>query len=272
LNTTENTGTGRSGGGGGGSLKAFFILILFFLIFIMVASTMMGGMDLTPDTPNAAQIAAPTLSPITFQAQIYPTQQVINPPVYVQPIVPVTGGCADPYTVIAGDTLSKIAVNCSSTLAFLTQINPQMNNVDCMYPGQLINIFSLSVRAFAPCRAAAPIPVTAQPLPVVILPPTCDCYSAPIPVTGLYPVLRPGSQLTVRAINFPPNTPVNVTLGPRDVRYTLVASGVTDANGSLTVLIPIPHTPDAITPWQVFVITTSPTTLQAVSDPFTIGQ
>jgi hypothetical protein len=50
-----------------------------------------------------------------------------------------------------------------------------MPNVDCMYPGQQINIHNNTAQPFAPCRQAAPIasvPVTAS-VPVVALPEAC---------------------------------------------------------------------------------------------------
>ncbi len=253
-------------------MRAFFILVLFFMVFLLVAVNTMAGVDLTPDTAAAA--AAPAVSSPTSQPQDVQIQK--NPATsQVAVLVPVTGGCSDPYTVRSGDTLSKIAVNCSTTLAFLTQVNPQMPNVDCMYPGQQINIRNNTAQQFAPCRVAAAVrsevvPVTAS-IPVVALPAACACYTGQVPVSGFYPMLIPGSGLQVTALNFPPNTPVDVAIGPRATGYTVIASGVTDANGTLTTRIIIPSAPNSQTAWVVVVLTTTPAPMQIVSRPFTIG-
>lgn len=43
------------------------------------------------------------------------------------------------YTVIEGDTLSEIATRKSMTLQELASLNPQISNVDLIYPGQAVN-------------------------------------------------------------------------------------------------------------------------------------
>jgi len=77
--------------------------------------------------------------------------------------------------------------------------------------------------------------------------------------------------LIVTALNFPPNTPVRVAIGPRDIGYTVVASGVTDANGTLSTRIIISSAPDSQAAWVVVVLTTTPSPMQIMSKPFYIG-
>ncbi|MBE0697035.1 MAG: LysM peptidoglycan-binding domain-containing protein, partial [Anaerolineaceae bacterium] len=158
-------------------MRAFFVLVIFFLAFLLFASSMMVGVDLTPST---AQAAAPLpASQPQSKPPIIPTQRAA--------ILPVSGGCSDPYTVRSGDTFSQIAVTCNTTLAVLTQINPQMSNINCIYPGQQINIRNGSaVQLPANCRvaitrveAAPPVEVAA---PLVALPETCACYTTNIPI------------------------------------------------------------------------------------------
>ena len=136
-----------------------------------------------------------------------------------------------------------------------------------MYPGQQINIRSGSiVQPPAPCRQ--PALISEAPVPVVALP----IYNALVIVSGSYPMITPGSGLQVTALNFPPNTLVNVAIGPRTTGYTIVASGVTDANGTLSTQIILPTTtPDSQTPWVVVVSTTTATPIQVMSKPFFIG-
>jgi len=214
--------------------------------------------------------------------QTIPVQQNPLTPAQSAASIPVTGACSDPYTIRSGDTVSQIAVTCNTTLAVLTQLNPQMTNVNCIYPGQLINIRSGStVQLPAPCRVAAryievaapadpPAPVEVAS-PIVALPETCACYTAAIPVSGNSPMIIPGTLLQVTASNFPANTPVNIAIGPRTAGYTVVASGVTASNGSLVTRIIVPTAPDSQTPWAVVVLTTSPSPIQVMSQPFFIG-
>ena len=116
-------------------MRAFFALIIFFLAFALFMNTVVAEVDLTPSVNASTQGQAPEVVS-TVAAQ---TQAVQGPEIPVTSsqdafILPVTGGCSDPYTVRSGDTLSKIAVNCNTTLAFLTQVNPQMSNVELYVP------------------------------------------------------------------------------------------------------------------------------------------
>lgn len=154
-----------------------------------------------------------------------------------------------------------------------------MPNVNCMYPGQQINIHNNTVQEPAPCREAAQqivaAPAAEAPfaasIPVVALPAACACYAGTVPDNGLQPLLIPGSGLIVTALNFPPNTSVNVAIGPRTTGYTVVASGVTDANVTLTTRIIIPSAPDSETAWVIVVLTTTPALMQIRSALFYIG-
>jgi LysM repeat protein len=250
-------------------MKAFIILVLFLLVFLLLANKGMAGVDLTPSTDASGQVVVPEVISTTPPQQVITNQATTLPSQIAAPIL-VTGGCSEPYTVRSGDTLSQIAVNCGTTLAVLTQVNPQMNNVDCIYPGQQINIRSANmVHPPAFCRAAAA--ARAVPVPVVALPVDCACYTSTIPVSGIGPRLIAGSQVQVTAANFPSNTPVNVAIGPQASGYQLVSSGVTDANGSLTTQITVPSSPDEQTAWVVMVSTTTPNPLLVMSQRFTIG-
>ena len=243
-------------------MRTFFILVLFFAAFIVVVLNLLLGVDLTPNTPNVAQAAAPSAVPTTSSPQEITIQE--SPATIYQSIalVPVTGCCANPYTVKSGDSLSQIAVNCNTTLVAIRQANMQIINANLIYPGQQVNI---------PNGNIAQIPVTGNlTTPVASLPLTCACDTAPIPVTGSVPMLIPGSSLQVRAINFPPNTPVDVAIGPKDTTYTIVTSGVTDANGNLTTSITVPTGSTSQTLWVVVVSTTTQPSVQAKSRTFTI--
>ncbi len=253
----------------GGGMRAFFIVILFFLAFILFFSTSMAGVNLTPTTPGA-QAAAPApaapaqSAPAASQPQVITIQESPSTTSQAGGSVPVTGSCTNPYTVQSGDTLSQIAVNCNTTLAAIRQANPQITDANMILPGQQVNI-----------------PNAAAPQPTVVIPETGKdngtpfvpqpTATAPVPVTGVIPTINTGTGLQVRGINFPPNTQVNVAIGPQSQGYTIVANGVTDAGGSLTTNITVPTAPNAQTPWVVVVATTSQPPIQAMSQPFFIN-
>lgn len=46
--------------------------------------------------------------------------------------------CGTSYTVIGGDTLRQIALNCGTTIYALRRANPQVGGVDLIYPGQVL--------------------------------------------------------------------------------------------------------------------------------------
>lgn len=246
-------------------MRTFFIIILFFAAIIVVVTNLIMGVDLTPNTPVIAQVAAPldvvptTSSPrkITIRGSSVTTTSQNSA------LVPITGGCANPYTIQSGDSLSQIAVNCNTTLAAIHQANLQITNANLIYPGQQISI---------PNGNIVQIPVTRkeETTPVASLPLTYACDTASIPVTGSVPMLIPASSLQVRAINFPPNMPVDVAIGPKNTTYMVMTHGVTDANGNLTTSIIVPTVSNSETLWVVVVSTTNQPSVQAMSRVFNI--
>lgn len=244
----------------GGSMRAFLIVILFFLAFLLFASGVMGNTDLTSNRASAASapvqpVAPVVVNPVAADPQVITIQEtpITNDANALS--IPVTGTCTNPYTVRSGDILSQIAVTCDTTIAAIRQANPQVTDANMIYPGQQLVI---------PNAVAAPpqpvVPVTGDPSAKMI-----------VPVTGIYPMIATGTGLQVKGIGFPPNTPVNVAIGPQSTGYTVVTSGVTDAAGNLTTRITIPTAPDSQTPWVVVVATTTQPAIQAMSQPFNIG-
>jgi LysM repeat protein len=216
-------------------MRTFFVLLIIFLAFILFASTNLVNLDLTPNTPEVAQAAAPLpTQPVVITIQEGPTNLTPS-----DVVVPVTGGCANPYITQPGDWLIKIAAFCDTTLAFILQANPQIANQDLIYPNQQITIRYANA-------------------------------ASSIPVTGLAPTIQSGTELRVQATNFLPNALVDVAIGPKNESYTVVTSGVTDGSGSLTTQITIPIAPDSHTPWVVAVITTSNPPVQVISKSFYI--
>ena len=245
-------------------MRAFFILVLFFGAFILMVGNLVAGVDLTSNLPAAAQTVVPSDVPAASEPQVTSIQESPVVTSQVIALVPVTGGCANPYTVRSGDSLSQIAVNCRIPLATIRQANLQITNTNLIYPGQQVNIPDGNMD---PIVTTVPAEVT----PAAALLPTCTCDPASIPITGTVPMLIPGTSLQVKAIHFPPNTHVDVAIGPKNTAYTVMTQGVTDANGGLTTSIMVPTVSNSQTLWVVVVSTTTtqPST-RAMSSEFNI--
>lgn len=255
--------------GWGGRMKAFFLLVLLFLAFIFFASSSMSSADLNPyasTSSGAVPVPATGADVITIQD----TPVSVAPAVQSNYGVPVTGTCSNPYTIRSGDMLSQIAVICNTTVASIRQANPSITNANLIYPGQQLVIPSgnsqPAVQPQAQVVPTQPVPVTGvdnSKNPGVTLP--------AIPQTGRVPLLIAGSQVQVKALNYPPNTPVNIAIGPQNASANVVATSITDASGSLVSLINVPNAPDAQTPWVVTVTSNGAPAAYATSQPFYIG-
>ena len=268
MNGTGMTPPYGTDGGIGSSAKAFLLLVILFLLFLMFGSSSFAGVNLTNNGSTTASTGANS-STVDGQ-QVIAIQGNTTNTTSGAGQVPVTGGCSDPYTVQAGDTLSQIAANCNTTLATIRTLNPEITNANLIYPGQQLRI---SNGATQPAQVFSPtqVPVTGgadtttsgQPQVGVALP------TAQASLTGL-PVLRAGSSLQVKAINFPANTPVTVAIGPKDSGYNVAAAGITDATGTVISNITVPVASNPITPWVVVVVTSGQPMVQGTSQPFYI--
>lgn len=267
----------------GGGMKAFVLLVFLFLTFLLIASSNLTNVDLTPDTPAVSANSAPVVvdsgaaadpDVITIQDGAVITQDSALPQ------VPVTGAtCTNPYTVQSGDMLSGIAVLCNTTIAEIRAANPDIRNANLIYPGQQIRIPSAGAQA-------APLPDTGDSSGQVVEPPQPQVVTTPatpalgeaeepapaplVPATGN--MIQPGTGVQVTGIDFPSNTAVYIAIGPRDQGYTIVATGVTGADGRVVTNIILPTAPDPSVPWVVVVATTEAPIIQAASEPFYIGE
>jgi LysM repeat protein len=261
-------------------MRAFLILILFVLTFILFVSGFMRGANLTSNPPGSAgaysvQAAAPEVAPQVITIQESPSA-VTNPGSIS---VPVTGSCSDPYTIQPGDTLLQIAAICNTSLVNIRQANPQIADANLIYPGQQLHIPG----AIAAVQPTLPVPVTGdqinqagtstnqQTLPSqaaneIQINPTPAALSS-----GLYATIPTGTGLQVKGIDFPPNTPVTIAVGPQGQGYSPVANGVTDASGNVTVHIEAPQAQNPQTLYVVVVATAGTPPVQAMSQPFFIG-
>jgi LysM repeat protein len=247
-------------------MKAFFLLVLLFLVFFAIGSSSVARVDLTPDTP-------PALVQQDIQTDFVPQPQVIqineSEAVQAQEI-PVTGACTDPYIVRAGDSLSLIAALCNTSVGAIRLANPQITNINLIYPGQ-----ALDIPGGAANPQPAPVPVTGVDKMEILPVPTATPLAGDtaLPLTGQAPVIRPGTVLEVKAVNYPPNTTVSIGIMPDNGPVTILTHSITDVFGSATTNITLPLIQDTLTRRVVIVSTSGDGVqhVQAVSDPFYIG-
>lgn len=255
----------------GGPMKTFFLLAMLFLLFLFFASSSLANVNLT----NNGSTSESSLqgSSVVATPQIIAIQDNTANNTTANGSVPVTGGCSNPYIVQSGDSLSQIAANCNVTLAAIRLSNPDINNANLIYAGQQLNMPLAGIQPTSTAQTVT-LPVTGGSSGVqngsngsqVILP-----QSIPQTIYNGAPVLRTGISLQVKAIRFPPNTPVNIAIGPKTIGYNVVAAGLTDATGTVISNITVPAAPDATIPWVVVVATTGQPAIQAMSPVFYIA-
>ena len=198
--------------------------------------------------------------------------------------------CGDTYVVQRGDYLSKIARTCGVTTQSLIAANPEIKDINKIYPGQVIRI-----KAGSNIPTPTPTPGTSQQYTVqrgdtlfkigqkfgvtvqsllnanpsitnasliyagqVINIPS---GSGSIPSTGRRVTLsatsaKVGAQVEVKIFGFPANMDVDFRLGKLDTAYSAVYDARTDAKGEATVKVTIPNAAKVNEKWVVKVMTT----------------
>jgi lysozyme len=136
-------------------------------VFALITALLVAGLVLTP--ANAAVTAAP-----------------------------LAGACGDTYVVQRGDYLNLIARTCGVTLTDLLNANPQITNMNRIYPGQVIRI----------------VPGSTIPLPPAPPPPSNTTYT-----------VRWGDTLAVIAWRFGTSISTLLSLNPNIVNPSLIYAG-----------------------------------------------
>ncbi len=214
----------------------------------------------------AVLIAAQVLSPVSAQAAAQ------------------TSTCGDTYVIVRGDYLSKVARYCGVSLSTLIAANPEIKNINIVYPGQVIRIkndatipvtgtsytvvrgdtlykiavrYGTTVAELVRLNPAITNPSRIYVGQVIKLP-----GSGTVPVTGRRVTLsatsaKVGATVEVRAYSFPANTDVDFRVAKQGSGYTAVYDGRTDATGYAAANITIPASAVAGEKWVVTVLTTS---------------
>jgi LysM repeat protein len=188
--------------------------------------------------------------------------------------------CGDTYTVQRGDYLSKIANTCGVSLSNLISYNPEIKDINRIFPGQVLRM-----------KSSGTIPVTGDTYTVVrgdylsliaqrfgttvsellslnpdITNPSILFVGQVIKLpTGLSTSLislstrsaKVGAQVTVKVTGFPASADIDFRVGKEGAAYTAVVDGKTDSAGTATVKVTIPSTAKVGEKWVVKVLTTS---------------
>jgi LysM repeat protein len=198
--------------------------------------------------------------------------------------------CGDTYTVVRGDYLSKIARNCNVPLQTIINLNPQITNINRIYPGQVIRLtsdgtipvtggtyvvqrgdyLSLIARRFGTTVAELlrlnpeiTNPSRIYPGQVIRLPAGATGTSVTLSSTAP----KPGATVTVTVRGFPANANIDYRTGKQGQAYVNVVDGKTNASGQHSATITIPSTAVKGEKWVVRVLTTDLTTVVEVTSP-----
>jgi hypothetical protein len=208
--------------------KPLFVLLVFILLIILFASQSIGTTDLTPDTPPAY---------FSGSGSSNPAVQGVS-----------SSKCGPSYTVVSGDTLSRIGQACGLTVAEILAQNPSITNPNLIRPGQVLTMYV----------GPTVVPTATQP------------RVSPGLNTETVNGLRPGGVVMVDIASFPPLSMVSVTIGPVNGKMERVKEVQVDRNGMYKGNIAIPITAKAGEKWIIISTSVSNATLSVKSEPFEI--
>jgi LysM repeat protein len=160
------------------------------------------------------------------------------------------GTCGDTVTVVAGDTLTRIAARCGTTVQAILTANPQITNPNLIYVGQVIEM---------PGAQGATPTATTQATPT----PT----STPTGTTTTY-VVQPGDTLTRIAQRFGTTVQAILAANPQITNPNLIYAGqvIEIPGGQAVTPTPTPTT-TPVTPTPTPTSTPSGTTTTYVVQP-----
>jgi LysM repeat protein len=146
--------------------------------------------------------------------------------------------CGEAVTVMAGDSLYRIASRCNVTFSAILQANPEITNPNLIRVGQTIRI-----------------PQAQQPgNPAVNI----------APDAGL-----PGSRINIAATGFPTNSEIIIGVGPEGQSINTVSVS-TGAQGSAETVLTVPEVAEPGSQYEVIAFVTTTTGAVSASAPFTV--
>lgn len=153
-------------------------------------------------------------------------------------LVGAQGPCGDTVTVVAGDTLTRIAIRCDTTVDALLHANPEVTDPRTLQIGHELTI---------PAEAGEPSASLA-------------------PASG-----PPETSVNLTASGFPANIHVIIGVGREHSEWDATKLEQTDSNGELVTTAAIPDFADFDERW-VFVVTTPNGRFEAVTNAFQVTE
>lgn len=209
--------------------------------------------------------------------------------------------CGDTYTVKRGDYLSKIARECGVTLSSLIAANPEIKDINKIYPGQVIRIkagasipptgpvgtdytvqrgdtlFKIAVRFGTTVDALLKLNPSIKNASLIYAGQVIKIPSGTVDntrrVTVSATTAKASAQVEVKVFGFPANAEIDFRLGKQNAGASVIYDGKTDANGQATFKVTIPESAAKDEKWVVRVLTTSMVkAVEATSPVITIVQ
>ena len=207
--------------------------------------------------------------------------------------------CGDTYTIKVGDYLSKIGRNCGVSLTTIINLNPQIANINRVYPGQVIRLTSsgtipvtgatyvvvrgdyLSLIAVRYGTTLAELlllnPEIVNPSRIYVgqvirLPAgkTTNTTNSYVSLSTGLP--KPNTQVTVSVWGLPANASIDFRTGKLGQAYVSVVDGKTSASGTASAVITIPSTAVKGEKWVVKIVTTDLAKGMEVTSPVMVIQ
>ena len=191
--------------------------------------------------------------------------------------------CGTSYVVQSGDTISEIAQNCGTTISAIARANPNISDLNLIYPGQTILLpgavtiipntgqevyivqpldsmskiavnFGVSLDALIQANPGITDPSLIYTGQRILIPNT----TPGIPNTGGAPTIQlnqtagpAGQVIYVTGSNFPANISVNINLGQEGTTLNSVLAVDTGLDGRFSVAVTIPSTAIPGTTWMI---------------------
>ena len=199
-----------------------------------------------------------------------PARRIVPVPQLREPAEPQALACAPRIRVAYGDTLSRIAARCNTSVSRLRRANSGLDPLD-LRAGQTLSIPDANETLPPLPEPPAPVarvqePETVPPAPQTAAsedrteptgfdesgePPASEREVANVEPTSVEPVYAPtaifaplqpvaGRRLTVTATGFPPGTPVELGFSRINASMRAVETARTDSEGRVTFRVPLP--------------------------------
>lgn len=180
------------------------------------------------------------------------------------------GQCGSIWTVARGESLSRVAAICNTTVEALLAANPGVTNPDRIYAGEKLQIPTGQVQTAGPSYSA---PSWGYPF---ALPDGRRWYIPTAPGAGGARVSlapdsgAPGAEVEIMAARFPPRVKLQISVGTDRTGYFIVTSATTAADGTLDAKMTIPERAFVGEYWVVQVVTIAGQRVEARSNPFAV--